>query len=777
MIKHTYHVLEFHKLLHILSGYAACALGRAYCLSLKLSSDLKIIDNEQRLVSEMKLLLNVKGFFPFEGLIDVGHILKECCAEGSCLEPNQFLSLLKITEASKQSRTNILSQQDLCPGLYDMVKEMPLCEELKEAIKKAIDPNGVIKDSASPGLRKIRRKKRDLRRDLQKRLENIQGNLKIASDGDDHLVSIREGRYVIPVRTNLKNKIQGIIHDYSHTHATCFVEPIETMEDNNRLAELSHLEKEEEFRILTYLSSMVRDDSGDLNTAQTLLGRLDGIFARARFSNALNGVRPIMSHNSTIDLRQARNPILISMAPEGDSPVPVDIFLDGDVNTMIISGPNRGGKTVTLKTLGLLSLMAQTGIHIPVAEGSRLPVFKNILAEIGDDQDIQAGSSTFSAHMSHLKDMMESADQESLIIIDEPGMGTDPDEGAALAIALLEDLSRKGALVAVYGLQNERAKNACVEFDESTNRPTFSLKYGAPGTSYAFEIAYDCGIKTDLIDRARGYLDKDEVHLNRLIDKLNRLSDRATSERLEAEHVKSKYHSAKEKLKGTLERLEFDKNSIIEQKIAEAEQLIKEARDQFKEIINSFKRKGETSQAFIQQRCDDISNKLLDHLSVSNDREQFERDSDLRVGQPVRHRVLGHEGRIISIDATSSKALIMTGNVKVSVNIQDLVAIDDEKEHGPEILPNNISCQVSSNLGREINLIGYRVEDALSLIDKMIDRTMIEGELSLRIVHGYGTGRLRSAIRDHLKRFSCVKKICGAELKSGGEAITIVELN
>jgi DNA mismatch repair protein MutS2 len=382
--------------------------------------------------------------------------------------------------------------------------------------------------------------------------------------------------------------------------------------------------------------------------------------------------------------------------------------------------------------------------------------------------------------------MMECADQESLIIIDEPGMGTDPDEGAALAMALLEDLSRKKALVAVsthynrlktYGLLNERAKNACVEFDESTSRPTFALKYGTPGTSYAFEIAREYGIKADIIDRAKGYLSKDEVYLNRLIDKLNRLNNEALFERSEAEHVKRKYHSAKERLKGTLDRLESEKTSILEQKAAKADQVIKEARDQFKEIINSFKRKGESSQAFAQQRCDDISNRLLDHLSVAVDRDQYDKESDFRTGQLVRHKGLGQGGRIISIDTTGSKALIMTGNVKVSVNVQDLVAIADKKEHEPERSPNDISCQISSNSGREINLIGYRVEDALPIIDKMIDRTMIEGELSLRIVHGYGTGRLRSAIRDHLKRFSCVKKICGAELKSGGEAITIVELN
>lgn len=785
MIKYTYHVLEFHKLLHILSGYASCTLGQSDCLSLEPSKDLKIIDNEQILVSEMKLLLKLKGFFPFEGLIDVGSYIKSCRAEGSCLEPDKLLSILRIAEAARDAKKTILSQKEICPRLYNLIKEMALCEELRRSVSNAIHPNGVIKDSASNSLRRLRRKLTGLRKDLQKRLEDIKRSIGVASDGDDKLISIRDGRYIIPLRTDMKNRVQGIVHDYSRTQATCYFEPIEAIGDNNRLAELNHLEKEEELRVLGCLTSMVRDQAKDLQRTQAMLGRLDGLYARARFSHALDGVRPVMITEGVVDLRQAKNPILLCMASEGENPVPLDIFLEKDVSILIISGPNRGGKTVTLKTLGLLSLMAQAGLHIPAAEGSRLPVFRHIIAEIGDDQDIQTGLSTFSAHVSHLKYMIEHAGHDSLIIIDEPGMGTDPDAGAALAMALLDELAYKGALVAVsthynrlktYGLLEKRAKNACMEFDDVANRPSFSLHYGTPGTSYAFEVAHNLGIKEDLLTHAKDYLDQDEVRLNRLIDKLNSLIQETHRERSEAEHIKRKYHSAKEKVLRTLSQVKSNEQETLDKKRKEADLLIKEAKEEFKSLINFFKGNKRPSQAYVKKRHDEVTKRLVDNLYSAKVNKKPVEDKGLKVGQLVRHTGLDLEGRIHSLDNLNSKASILTGNVKLSVETNALRVIPDEVRRKADGPTGDFVRSFTGDSAKEINLIGYKVEDALPLIDKMIDRSIVEGGLSLRIVHGHGTGKLKTAIRDHLRGFSCVKRIGGADTRSGGEAITIVEL-
>ena len=786
MIKHTYHVLEFYKLLHILADYASCPLGRSDCLSLKPSKDLKIIEKEQGLVSEMKLLLKMKGFFSFEGLTDIGHILETCRVEGFCLEPDKLLSIYRITEATDKAKNSILSQKVILPGLYYIVKEMVLHRELRESVNNAIHPNGTIRDSASKNLSKLRRKKRDLRRALQKKLEDIKGSIGLTSEKDDHPISIRDGRHVIPLPIDKKNSIQGIIHDYSRSRSTCFLEPIEVVQDNNRLAELAHLEKDEELRILTFLTTIVRNSAEDLISTQNILRKLDGLYARARFSNRLNGIRPIMGQDKVIDLRQALNPILIFLSTGTAPPVPLDILLDSNVNVMIISGPNRGGKTVTLKTLGLLSLMAQAGIHIPAGEGSRLPVFKNILAEIGDDQDIQTGQSTFSAHVGHLKYMTEHADQDSLIIIDEPGMGTDPDEGAALAMALLDDLARKNALVAVsthynrlkiYGLSKERVKNACMEFDSTVNLPTFFLRYGTPGTSYALEVAQKEGIRPDLLANAKRYLDHNEVRLNRLIDKLNSLKYETSLEKSEATRVKEKYHSAREKILKTLKKVESNKEAMLEKKRNEADLLIKEARKNFKKLINSLKEKKETSQAFVQKRYDQITERLVGDLTVSEERGKPGDKKILKKGQWVRHRRHHLEGKLVSLDIPNSKALIIAGNAKLSVNTADLIAVADDKTPESDRPIEGISYRHSVDTAREINLIGYRVEEALPLIDRMIDRSIIEGGLSLRIIHGHGTGKLKTAIREHLSNLSCVKSIGSEDPRSGGEAITVVELN
>jgi len=786
MIKHTYHVLEFYKLLQILSGYASSPLGRSDCLSLSPSKDLQVIENEQRLVSEMKLLLTLKGFLPLEGLIDIVPIMKSCHAEGTYLEPEMILSILRTIEASEQAKRSILFQRHICEGLYDLVKDISICGDLRESIKKSIHPNGTIKDTASHDLKKLRRRKTDLRRELQRRLEEIKDAIDTGLEGDGHLITIRDGRYVIPIRTDKKQRLQGIAHDYSHTHATCFFEPIEVMDDNNRISELNHLVKEEELKVLIGLTSMIRARTEDLTFNQLILGKLDGLYARARFSEVLNGVRPIMEKDGRIDLRKAVNPILACITSKGDAPVPLDIHLDRDVNVMIISGPNRGGKTVTLKTLGLLCLMAHAGLHIPADEGSRLPFLNNILAEIGDDQDIQAGQSTFSAHISHLGYMIEHADKDSLIIIDEPGMGTGPDEGSALAMAVLDDLARKDTLIAVsthynrlktYGLLEERAKNACMEYDDVVGRPTFILRYGAPGTSYAFEMALNHGIGKDLLSRAKDYLDKDGVHLNRLIDKLNNLRYETEIEKSKAEHVRQKYASAKKRMLKAIERVESERRQILMGKRDEADRLIKEAREEIKTLINSFKEKQRPSQASVQKRYDDIIGRLINGLPIPENREEAGQNRFFKTGQMVRHNGLNLEGSILSLDSINSKAVIIAGNVKFSARLEDLTIISDSPESKSDGLSGIISHRISGSTPREINLIGYRVEEALSLIDRIIDRSMIEGDMSIRIVHGHGTGRLKAAIRDHLRGFSCVKRVVGEDLEHGGEAITIVELN
>ena len=793
MIEHTYQVLGYHRLLDILSCYASCLLGQSNCLSLKPSNDTDFIDNELSLVSEMRLLLKVKGFVSLSELSDILPVLKKSRIESSYLQPKELLCIRRLVEACQQSKNLLASDQSLYPRLYSLVKDMQGFDALIEALKDTVSSNGEIKDSASPALKKIREKKIRLRSDLQKKLENIQKAAGLLSDGRDHLVTVRDGRYVISLRTDMKSRIEGIIHDYSRTRATCFLEPVEAIQDNNRMTELSQEEKAEEVRILIGLTGMVRDLTADLEYAQSVVGKLDGLYARARFSEAFSCVMPEICQEDLVDLKGARNPILVAQALDSrdrdekeDLPVPVDIVLDENRNVLIISGPNRGGKTVTLKTLGLMSLMAQAGIHIPAEEGSRLCVFDQIMADIGDDQDIQAGLSTFSAHAAHLKYMIEHTNNKSLVIIDEPGMGTDPDEGVALTMAVLDFLSRQGAFVAVsthlnrlktYGLLNKQAGNVSVEFDTEKNCPTFKLKYGVPGISHALEVAKDMGVPLSIVDRAKGYLDQDEVRLNRLIEKLNRLVAEANCEKIEAEEAREKYYSSARKMHDRLAALEAEKMAMTEAKRIEAEAAIEEAREDLRQAINLLKTKKESAQAYVTERYSEVSRQLMDYFEPEKSEKHTTDPKEIETGCPVYHKKLKQRGFVLSVDPAAGRAKVLLGNIRITAEIGDLELLKEVPETGLDGIEKDVSWELKENPAKEINVIGYRVDDALPLIDKTIDRALVKGELSLRIIHGFGTGTLKDAIRSHLKESPFVRRVCSADPRFGGDAITVVELS
>ena len=792
MIEHTYQVLGYFHLLEILSNYASCQLGQADCLALKPSDSREFVDKELTLVSEMRLLLKMGECLSFSDVTEIIPQLKRSSVREAHLEPQDFLSIKRVIEVGKQAKKVICSQKQVCPNMHHLVEEMPVCEALLGAIGKAISSNGAVKDSASPSLKKIRTRKIRFRSDLHKRLEGILRSAFISSKKKEHLVTIREGRYVIPIRTDQKTKINGIIHDYSQTRATCFLEPLAVIEDNNRLAELALDEEIEMIRILTDLTDMVRDTADDLEYCQGLIGRLDGLCARARFGEALSCIRPEIGGQFGITLKKARNPILQALAinrgeggEDQDPPMPVDILLDAEQNILIISGPNRGGKTVTLKTLGLASLMAHAGIHIPAEEGSSLPLFDRIIADIGDDQDIKTGMSTFSAHAAHLNYIAGHANERTLIIIDEPGMGTDPDEGVALAMATLDFLSRKGAFVAVsthsnrlktYALLNGQAKNASVQFDRVKNCPTFELNYGFSGGSHALDIAGDMGMPPIIIDGAKNYIDKGEAQLNQLIDKLNLLMIDSAHKKGEAEEEKRRYQDATEDLEHRLTALDTEQRVFLEEKRKEAESAIREAKEELNRAIYLLKSSKQQAQAQVCSKFAEIDRELMGLFSGNAEENTPDRCYEIKEGQQVYHKKLRQEGVIISVDSPAETAVVMLGKIRVCADVHDLEVVKKARKRDCDDTPRPISWALEGSHPIELNIIGYRVPDAIELLDKAIDRAMVEGQVTIKIVHGFGTGRLREAIRTHLREIPSVKTLSGADPRFGGDAITVVEL-
>jgi DNA mismatch repair protein MutS2 len=415
-----------------------------------------------------------------------------------------------------------------------------------------------------------------------------------------------------------------------------------------------------------------------------------------------------------------------------------------------------------------------------------MPIFDEIMADIGDDQDIQTGRSTFSAHAAHLSHIVEHADQDSLIIIDEPGMGTDPDEGVALAMSALDVLSGQGTLAAVsthlnrlksYGLLNERVTNACVEFDEEKNRPTFRLRYGSPGISHGLEVAKEMGMPLNVLDRAKTYLDQDEVRLNRLIDKLNALITETTREKTEIKDVKREYDAATKKMRERLMALEAEKKAVLKAKRMEAEDVIREAREELKRAVNLLKANKESAQAHVTKEYARISHELRDRLEQGPDDDGHDRRKTIKEGQWVFHRGLKKKGVIESVDFAGGRARVLLGKVKVSADIHDLEIVKEDREPILNKGDRSASWDLKDSPIRELNLIGYRVDDAIPLIDKTIDRALVGGQISLKIIHGFGTGRLKEAIRSHLNGIPFVKGFSSADPKVGGGAITIVKLS
>ncbi|MBW2311788.1 MAG: Smr/MutS family protein [Deltaproteobacteria bacterium] len=793
MIEHSLRVLEYYRLLEILSGYAASPLGRSDCLSRKPLKDLESITAEQRLVSEMKELLLVKGFVPLSGLVDLTPLLRKASKKGAHLEAKELLAILNHLRAAHRIKHHVRESKELAPSVAVVTDALPGCSRLIEKIETSITKEAEVSDAASPQLASLRSSRIALRRGIEKRLERI---LQGPEFTEDNVMSVREGRYVISVRAERKGSIKGIVHGYSSSHATCFMEPMAVVEENNKLVEATEREKDEERKVLRALTELVDSYSGDLAACLAIMGRVDGIYARAEFSKAIKARTPILDTKMIMHISGAMNPILLSLYVDsskgnangrGQAVVPIDLSMDGRKNTLIISGPNRGGKTVALKTIGLLALMCQAGMHIPVSEGTRMGVFDNILAEIGDEQDISSGRSTFSARLGNLKEIVDLATDRSLVILDELGVGTDPDEGTALAMAIMDYLSGKGALCAIsthyqrlktYGLINKKAQNASVEFDNDTGKPTFRLLAGMPGVSHAIDIARDVGIHPEIIDTASDYLGDEHRGPESLMEELARMLEEVKGEKKAVTLARQDYERSKEGLEEERERLRRGIEQMLTEKERQADRLIGEARGEFRRAIDYLKKEGSRGQSKATQGYAEAKRALLGALTGMRGTEGSNPHGPIALGQRVFHTKSKKSGLVVGIDSGSSKAQIMAGSVKLTVDSSDLIPESElpVQHQGSKEAAKQWSVSSQTLASSQMNLVGYTVDEAIPLVDRMIDAAVVHGYTRLTIVHGIGSGTLKRAIREHLGESAYVKNCIPGGRDGENDGITIVEL-
>ncbi len=782
MDDHSLKLLEFYHLLDILKQYSISPLGRKRCEALRPSKDLPLIQSRLAEVMELKKILETEGEIPLRGLKDIEGILNKLEIEGSILDVQELLDSYQQMVLCKGLRRFFQKMENVkAPHLQEKISRLSYQKALEKEILQAINTKGEILDRASPALLDIRHRLGVVREKAKGVLETLLHQEDLQPIFQEHFITLRNGRYVLLIKSDFKNRLEGIIHDQSQSRMTFFFEPLQAVALNNEINILMGEEKEEEYRILADLSDKVREERQNLWNDYEILGELDLLYAMAKLSFQLKGVSPLLSDEGRIEMREARNPLL--MLQREDQVVPIHLRMGDGIRVLIVSGANAGGKTVALKTLGLLTLMVQSGLPIPVAEGSQVGVFQDIFAVIGDEQNIEENLSTFSSHLLHVNQILEKAGPKSLVLLDELGVGTHAQEGCALAMGFLDQFRESGASVVVtthfdrlkaYGYLHPDVENVAVEFDEETLEPQYTLAYGSSGLSNAFLIAEKLGISEKVLEAAHTYQDGSGEEVTRALEILERLKSDAEKERLEFFKVKEEVGLERQRLKKIVETIKERRLEVYSKAEEKARKAVQKIEEELKEWVR--RRKEERAPLSLQRKeLQEIKEKFLPSIRKKGHRAIL---SGLKVGDRVRIESLRSDGILMNVVEPLNRAEVLTDKAKVKAPLSEIVQVTEEKEKketgiqkGHPLLKGGGEEPFS-----ELNVIGLTVEDALPKVDKFIDQAFLHGLEKIYIIHGVGSGRLRNAISQYLNGHRAVKSFSPGETMKGGRGITIVEL-
>jgi len=792
-------VLEFDKLRELLRLRTTCAPGRRGVDALEPRSDRAALESEFALIREAREWLRLGRELGFGALADPAAWLARLEAPGAVLEPGEFLDAGSLLETSSWLRQQFREDEAKFPLLAARAASIADFRGLLAAIRRCVLPNGQISDDASAALRRIRASVAQTRESIQKTLKQIL-RARNAQAGEDY-VTLRNERFVIPVRAENRRSVPGVMHGASGTGQTVFLEPFETVEANNQLVQLAEDEAAEIARILRELTESLQQQIGPLTAAAAVISELDSVFARARFARDFDATAPEFSEAQELRLDAARHPVLEDkLRKENRAIVAMTLALGGEERVLVISGPNTGGKTVALKTMGLAALSAQSGIPV-AAQRAVLPMFDRVLVDIGDEQSIAADLSTFSAHMLNLKTILETATPRSLVLVDEMGTGTAPEEGAALAVALLDEFRAKNCIVLAtthhdrlktYASTTPGVVNAAVEFDDVNLRPTYRLMVGVPGGSSGIAIAQRLGIAGGIIERARSMLAPESreaadliAYLHRSRDELDRLQQQMSAERhaLEEERKKlrTEWVERQQKRIKELESQFGDMQKRFDENVARVIEAVKE-RELRAQLEKTMRRRmqdarGEAREEFNAAVVQTISESQQD-LGVTSAVEAVSAEG-LQPG--ARIRVRGFSKPVVLRRAEGTSAEIEAGPLRMKIAIDEIIGIEGPGPQKPEVQGRRqnitVTAQAGENSGAtEINVIGMTVEQASELVDKFLDDAMLAHRGRVRIIHGHGTGALRRGLAEFLKGHPLVERAGFETEEHGGKAVTVVEL-
>ena len=784
--------LEYNKIIDKLTEFAGSALAKEMCRNLQPSTDLYEIQALQKETSDALSRIYQKGAVSFRGVRDIRGSIKRL-EIGAIIGINELLSICSLLEVC--SKVKAYSRNDRDPDFEDSLEAMfqalqPLTPVSSE-IRRCIASEEELNDDASPALFKIRRSMRQINDKVHAQLQTmVNGSARAYLQ--DAVVTMRNGRYCIPVKAEHRGQIPGMIHDQSSTGSTLFVEPMAVIKLNNDLRELELKEEKEIEMILATLSARCGEETEALRDDLDLLTKLDFIFARAQLSRSMNGTQPDFNEEGRILIKKGRHPLL-----DKKKVVPIDIQLGKDFELLIITGPNTGGKTVSLKTVGLFTLMGQAGLHIPAFDHSELSVFHEVFADIGDDQSIEQSLSTFSAHMTNTVSILKEADDRSLVLFDELGAGTDPTEGAALAIAILSNLHRRGSRVMatthyselkVFALSTPGVENGCCEFDVETLRPTYRLLIGVPGKSNAFAISQKLGLSQDIIEEAKTHLTKQDEDFEDLLADLEQKRVTIEQERDQINSYKEEIRELKQRLESKQEKLDLSRDKILREANEQARNILQEAKDYADTTIRNFQKYGkaagvsakdmEKERGKLREKMSTVDKKLSAKNAAPKKSHKQLTAKDLHIGDSIKVLSLNLKGTVSTLPDAKGNLFVQMGILHSQVNIRDLEKLDDTVITGGNFSKTGsgkIKMSKSASVSTEINLLGKTVDEAIMELDKYLDDAYIAHLPSVRIVHGKGTGALRKGVHNYLRRQKHVKSYRLGEFGEGDAGVTIVE--
>jgi len=786
--KHLFTILEYYKIKKIIKKEIYTYPGIILLKELHPSKELLTIQEWQQETTEMRNILEIEGSPPFMNLDNIEDDIKHSRIHGSILTAETLLSIGRVLECLYLVK-DFLNKvpEDRYPLIRRNISEVKVFRILEKEIRRCINEDAEIIDDASPELKKIKQNIRNIERKIHNKLEQILRDPQNRTLIQDDIITIRQGRFVLPIKQQERGKFSGIVHDKSESGVTVFVEPMPVVELNNELRELYQEEKREKYRILQKLTAIVGQNSEDIINSYQQLGKIDLIAAKAKVSLHMKAIEPQINNNNIVNLYKARHPLL--KAPV----VPINIQLGKDFDVLVVTGPNTGGKTVSLKTVGLLHLMALSGLHIPAGKDSEIAVFSKIFADIGDEQSIEQNLSTFSSHMKQIIKILNSTDGSTLVLLDELGAGTDPSEGSALSMAILDFLRSKGGKILctthhdsikAYAYLANRVMNARVEFDENTLQPTYEITVGLPGKSCAFSIASKLGMENEVIKTAQKYLEKEKMDLENLIGRMEKDRNLMALNLEHSEKEKKEISVLKKDLENKINILDKNKKEIVLDAYKKAEEIILSTEKRAKEIINSIKNQKNIKPKLLDKQIE--FKELSKEIKINIDKlEPVQKgEKNISTGDHVFIKSLNKEGVVIEKNQKKNSCLVQVNYLKLTLPFNDLQKIKKEvtkkdKESKSFLSNSNYQFQKDridkkAKFSNEMNIRQMTAREAQIRVEKYLDDAFLLNVSPVYIIHGKGKGILRENVAQMLSQLPYIKTYRYGEPHEGGEGVTVV---